>query len=94
MNLFWILWGIDALIALIALYFFFIGLVDGSVSSFNIGIWGLLLIGLAVIVFGSLWLKSVNQLGLAKGLLSILAIPGILYALFILMIIIGNPRWN
>jgi hypothetical protein len=94
MNLFWILWGIDALIALIALYFFFIGLVDGSVSSFNIGIWGLLLIGLAVIVFGSLWLKSVNQLGLAKGLLSILAIPGILYALFILMILIGNPRWN
>ena len=94
MNLFWILWGIDALIALIALYFFFIGLVDGSVSSFNMGIWSLLLIGLAVIVFGSLWLKSVNQLGLAKGLLSILAIPGILYALFILMIIIGNPRWN
>lgn len=94
MTLFWILWGIDALIALIALYFFFIGLVDGSVSSFNMGIWSLLLIGLAVIVFGSLWLKSVNQLGLAKGLLSILAIPGILYALFILMIIIGNPRWN
>ena len=94
MNLFWILWGIDVLIALIALYFFFIGLIDGSVSSFNMGIWSLLLIGLAVVVFGSLWLKSINQLGMAKGLLSILAIPGILYALFILMVIIGKPRWN
>lgn len=94
MTLFWILWGIDALIALIALYFFFIGLADGSVSSFNMGIWSLLLIGLAVIIFGSLWLKSINQLGIAKGLLGILAIPGILYALFILMVIIGKPRWN
>lgn len=94
MNLFWILWGIDVLIALIALYFFFVGLADGSVSSFNMGIWSLLLIGLAVVVFGSLWLKSIEQLGLAKGLLCILAIPGILYALFVLMLIIGKPRWN
>lgn len=94
MNLFWILWGIDALIALIALYFFFVGLVDGWVSSFNIGIWSLVLIGLAVVVFGSLWLKSIDQLGMAKGLLSLLAIPGILYALFVLMLIIGKPRWN
>ena len=31
--------AIDAAAALVALYFFFIGLGDGSVSSFNIAIW-------------------------------------------------------
>ncbi len=36
MILFWILWGIDAIVALIAVYFFIVGLSDGSVSSFNI----------------------------------------------------------
>lgn len=94
MNFFWILWGFDALITLVALYFFFIGLADGSVSSFNAKIWALLLFGLAVILLGSLGLKSIGQLPWAKVLLSILAIPGLLYVLFILMVIITKPRWN
>lgn len=94
MNFFWILWGFDALITLVALYFFFIGLADGSVSSFNAKIWALLLFGLAVILLGSLGLKSIGQLSWAKVLLSILAIPGLLYVLFILMVIITKPRWN
>src|SRR5215217_3048043 len=34
---FWLLWGFDALIAAVVLYFFFAGLADGSVSSFNAG---------------------------------------------------------
>ena len=94
MNFFWILWGFDALIALVVLYFFFIGLVDGSVSSFNAGIWALLLAGLALILLGSLGLKAIGYLQWAKVLLSILAIPGLLYLLFILMVIILKPRWN
>ncbi len=57
MILFWILWGIDAVVTLVALYFFFIGLSDGSVSSFNGGLWMGMLLGLAVIlsaqIFGS-----------------------------------------
>lgn len=94
MNFFWILWGFDVLIALVVLYFFFIGLADGSVSSFNIGIWMLLLIGLAVVVLGSLALQSFGYVLLAKILLSLLAIPGLLYILFILFIMFGKPRWN
>ncbi len=35
MILFWILWGIDFIVALIAVYFFIVGLGDGSVTSFN-----------------------------------------------------------
>jgi hypothetical protein len=36
---FWMLWGWDALIASVFVYFFLVGLADGSVSSFNAGLW-------------------------------------------------------
>ena len=94
MAFFWILWGFDACIALVALYFFFIGLGDGSVSDFNMGIWMMLLGGLAVILVGSLWLKGLGKLVLAKGLLAILAVPGLLYVLFILLVVLSGSRWN
>ncbi|NBB18909.1 osmoprotectant transporter permease [Runella sp. CRIBMP] len=94
MTLFWVLWGIDAVISLVVLYFFFIGLVDGSVSSFNMGLWVMILLGIGAIMLGSLWLKSNDYLRIAKIVLGILAVPGLLYALFMLMIIITKPRWN
>ncbi|HLF62160.1 MAG TPA: hypothetical protein VI603_00300 [Saprospiraceae bacterium] len=94
MIFFWILWGFDAIITLVVLYFFMIGLNDGSVSSFNMGLWLVILLALAGVMGGSLWLKSANHAGLAKVLLFLLAIPGLLYALFMLIVIIGKPRWN
>lgn len=94
MNFFWILWIFDALIALVAVYFFIVGLSDGTVSSFNIKLWLALLAGLAIVLGGSYWLYTHDRIGQAKGLLSILAIPGFLYLLFILMVIIFKPRWN
>jgi len=94
MTFFWILWGFDFLISLVVLYFFFIGLLDGTVSSYNMVGWTWLLLGLAAIMLGSLWLKSIKWLTLAKILLGILAIPGILYILYALMFIISKPRFN
>ncbi|MCB0569462.1 MAG: osmoprotectant transporter permease [Phaeodactylibacter sp.] len=94
MAFFWALWSFDACITMVVLYFFFIGLADGSVSSFNMGIWLLLLGALAAIMLGSLWLKGLEKLLLAKLLLAVLAVPGLLYLLFMLMIIITKPRWN
>lgn len=94
MTFFWILWSFDACIALVVLYFFFIGLGDGSVSSFNSGLWAMILAALAAILLGSLWLKGVEKLVLAKLLLAILAVPGLLYLLFLLMVVISKPRWN
>ena len=87
MHFFWILWGFDALISLVILYFFFVGLADGTVSSFNIRIWLLLLGAVAVIMLGSLWLRAHHYLGL-------LAIPGLMYVLYMLMILLFKPRWN
>lgn len=94
MTLFWILWGIDSLVALIAVYFFIAGLGDGSVSSFNGTLWFGLLIGLAALLGGSWWLKSSGKLAVAKGLLSVVAIPAVLFFLFFLIVILSKPRWN
>jgi len=94
MILFWVLWGFDALISLVVLYFLFDGLGDGSVSSSNMGLWTFFVLALLAIMGGSLWLKSANHMTLAKLLLWILAVPGLLYLLFLLIVVIGKPRWN
>ena len=89
-----VLWAIDALTSVIALSFFFVGLADGSVSSFNMGIWIALLSALAVVLGGSLWLKAIGRPGLGMLLLLVLAVPAVLYALFLLIVIISGSQWN
>jgi hypothetical protein len=91
---FWSLWGIDAVIAAVILYFFFLGLADGSVSNFNIGLWIAILAALSAVIGGSLWLRSAGRKGSATIVLLILAGPGILFALFFIILLITNPRWN
>jgi len=75
-------------------YFFFIGLADGSVSSFNMGLWLLILCAVGGVVLGSVWLRSAGHSGTAKGVLLILAMPGLVFLLFFLSVLILNPRWN
>jgi ABC-type phosphate transport system permease subunit len=94
MYLFWTLWGIDAFVALVLVYFFFIGLGDGSVSSFNSGIWLVILSSLTAVLVGGYWLFSHQHTVMANLLLALLAVPSILYGLFMLLILITNPRWN
>ncbi len=94
MKAFWVLWTIDALVALVFLYFFFVGLADGSVSSFNIGLWSVILLALGGIVLGSLRLRSAGRIRPAIKLLGLLAIPAIGVALLLLAVLITLPRWN
>lgn len=94
MRFFWILWGIAALVGLVVLYFFFLGLADGSVSSFNAGLWVVLLLVTGGVLGGSLWLKERKQLLLAKVVLLVLAGPGVLAGLFLLAVMLTKPRWN
>jgi hypothetical protein len=91
---FWVVWGWDALIALVALYFFFVGLADGSVSSFNGGLWLMILLALGAVVGGSLWLRSAGRRRTAMSLMLILAVPGLLAALFFLIVIVAAPNWH
>ena len=84
----------DALVALVVVYFFAIGLGDGSVSSFNMGLWLGILAAVAAILGGGIALNAKGQRGAAIAVLMILAVPGLLYVLFLLVILITQPRWN
>jgi len=94
MILFGILCGIDALIALVVLFFFTWGVSDGTVSSFNIVLWMGMLGGVAALFGGGIALRAAGQRALANILLAILAAPGVLFFLFFLLLIILQPRWN
>ena len=86
--------GIDVLAALVAVYFFVVGLNDGSVSSFNGGLWAGLLAGVAAVVGGGWALQAKGQRGAAVAVLLILAVPAALFGLFLALIMITQPRWN
>lgn len=90
---FWFLWAIDAVIAAVALYFFSLS-AGGRVGSFNILPWLAILAVLAAVVGGSVWLRSTGQRALAIILLLLLAIPGALFALFLLLILILQPNFH
>ena len=89
-----ILLAVDGLIGAILLYFFIAGLEDGSVSSFNILLWLALLGGIAVIIGVGLALRAKGHAMAANMILLAPAIPGLFFALFLLMTILLHPRWN
>jgi len=93
MSLFNILLGIDALVCIVVLYFYLVGMADGSVSSRNMGLWVIILFALAAVMFGSIWLRS-YYLWAAYWLLSIVALPAIGYLLLILLPVFGRGKWN
>jgi hypothetical protein len=88
------LWGWDAAITLVFLAFFFVGLGDGSISSFNIELWIILLVGLAAVLLGGFALQSSGYPRLATILLLIPGVPGLVYALFLVAVLAFTPRWN
>lgn len=92
--LFRVLWWFDALIAAVVVYFFFAGLADGSVSSFNAGLWAAILLVVGAVVIGSRVLGAAGHVRLAITLLLVLAVPGMLAALFFIVVFTTNPRWN
>jgi len=94
MKTFWVFLAIDVIALLIAAYFFFVGIGDGSVSSFNITLWLVVLAGIIAILGLGYLLRTQGKTGMANGVLAILAVPAILAGLFVLSILIAQPRWN
>lgn len=91
---FWISFGIDTLTLLIFLYFFVIGIFDRSVSSQNLGLWVLILLSLTIILISGFLLKEKGNLKTANLILSISAVPAMVFGLWILLMLLTNPRWN
>jgi len=86
--------GFDLLIAAVVVTFFLIGLVDGSVSSFNGLLWLAILAGLALVIGGAIALRRLRQPVPALLLLLLLALPGGLFSAFMLVLLITQPNWN
>ena len=94
MVLYRLLFALAAGVAAVLGAFFLIGIADGSVSSFNIGLWSGTLAAVAGILAGGHLLRARGHAALASALLAILAVPGLLYALFVLLVIVSGERWN
>jgi ABC-type phosphate transport system permease subunit len=94
MTLLKFFWGINALASLVILYYFVIGLADGSVTYRNIKLWLLILIAVGAILWVSTLLKNAGYNKAAILLTLVLALPSIVYGLFILIAIFSKSRWN
>jgi len=85
---------VDITAAAVLLFFFFWGIRDGSVSSFNIGLWLGLLAAVGGILGGGIALNGTGYRGAAIALLLVLGIPAFLFGVFMLLMIVLQPRWN
>lgn len=94
MKLFWIFLTVNSITLLVFLYFFVVGIIDGSVSSYNVRLWILILLVSVGILAGAYFLKVNGNIKFANIFLGILAIPAIIFGLWILLMLITNPRWN
>jgi hypothetical protein len=91
---FWLPWGIAAAVTIVAVYYFFAGLVSGSVSSFNMGLWIAILLGTTGITACSLILKKAGRPGWGAVLALVLALPGLVAVLFLLLMVVTQPSWT
>lgn len=89
-----VLLGVDLLAAALLVWFFLVGLADGSVSSFNVEIWVALLLGVAIVFGCALLLRRYAWPKLANLVLAVPAVPVLLYGIFILVVVLSGERWN
>lgn len=94
MITFWILWIFNALMSLIPIYFFFIGLEDGSVDGSNMALWMGILAVVGLLLGGTYWLKTKGQVLAAKVLLWLSTVPCLLVILYFVIALTSNGRWN
>ena len=78
----------------VLLWFFIVGLGDGSIDGSNMALWVLLLAAPIAALWISLHLWKAGKRGAACGLLGIPAVPALLYGLLILMFIILQPDFR
>jgi hypothetical protein len=86
--------AVDVVASAVIVYFFFVGLADGSVSSFNAGLWAAILLGVVAVLFGGWRLGAGGRRGVATALLAVMALPAFAFGLFALLLIVTQPNWN
>lgn len=86
--------AVALIVTAVAVGFFFIGVGDGSVSSFNLGLWVMLLAVCGATLWAGLVLRAKGKTVPAIVVLGITAGPGLVGALFLLLLIFSGVRWN
>lgn len=95
MKWFKILWLFNAVMSLIPVIYFFIGLADGSITDRNMGMWMIILLLVAGILYGSIWLKNNGRVSLGKIILVVAGMPyAMMILLYLLSIIMGPSGWH
>jgi hypothetical protein len=86
--------GVVAVCAAILLWFFIVGLGDGSVDGDNLMLWFVMLAVpiTAILLAGPLWTRG--QRAAALVLLLVPGIPSILYGLFLALMILAAPDFR
>jgi hypothetical protein len=92
--IYWILLAIDAIVLGVLVFFFCWGLTDGTVSSFNMLLWLVIMAVPAGLLAGSVAAWRSGQRGLAIGLLVPPAVPSLGYGLLLLVMIVGHPDFR
>ena len=88
-----ILFGISAVAGAVLLFFFLWGLADGS-AAYAMGTWLILLAAVGGLLFGALALHRQGHKVASLVLLAPIAWPAFFYGLFLLAVLILQPRWN
>lgn len=94
MITFWILWVFNALMSLIPVCFFFIGMGDGSIDGRNILMWLGILAFVGLLLGGTYWLKTKGQVLAAKVILWLSSVPCLLVILYFIIVLTSDGRWN
>jgi hypothetical protein len=81
-------------VPIIAIFYFFVGLADGTVSSQNMMMWVVLFAALVLLWLACLYLYKAGWVKLAWTIAMLLGLPAIIALIYILMFMFGNVRWN
>jgi hypothetical protein len=90
MKMYRFLLGFDGLAFVLLLFFFATGLGTATNDDY-VMVWLPLLLVPAAVIAGGLMLHSKGKTGLAKLVLALLAVPPMLYLLFVMLFIILQP---
>jgi hypothetical protein len=93
MTIYRLLLIVDLLAGAVLLLFFLWGMSDGTVA-YAPGTWLAALAGVGVTIGGAVALRRKGNVGLAMLLLLPVAVPALLYGMFLLFVLILHPRWN
>ncbi|MBK8554571.1 MAG: hypothetical protein IPL65_01800 [Lewinellaceae bacterium] len=94
MTLYKFCWYADWLILLIALFFFFSGMSTATPGSGFMKTWAVLLLVLFAIPIGSYLLHANGFTGFATFIAAFPAGAGLLYLLFMVVVLVSGARWN